>query len=553
MDTVRILLALLTLALVSACDPTPEAPTVTKAPAAETSPAAQTSMETIATGAKLAGANGILFGPDGNLYIASVLGSDITVINPATGEILRKYTAEDGVTGPDDIAFARDGTFYWTSILTGEVAGLTPDGKRVVAALLPPGANPITFSDDGRLFVSLCFLGTNLYELDPAGEKEPRLITDTLGPGCGLNGMDWGPDNRLYGPRWFTGEVVSFDVDSGDMRIEASGFETPAAVKFNSKGELHVLDTGTGEVVRVGNDEKKVVATLSEGLDNFAFDKNDGIFVSSFADGFIKRINADGSQTTLLPGGMAHSGGIAIMGNNAIVADLHAIRAYDLVTGAEAFVQRNIVGVGEMGGAINLSVDGENLILTSWFDGDVRVWNPATRKRLAHYPGLSLPVAAVRYEGDLVVAEHGKQRVVAFSTTGEEKVLASDLPAPTGLVVEQGDLYVSDRKLGQILMIASKGKALPSPYVVAEGLETPEGFVVVENGFVVVEADPGLVVEVDSAGSRNVLGRVPPGSQAASPMLPPSQVFNGIAISGNSLYVPGETTRELYKISRTPD
>ena len=50
--------------------------------------------------------------------------------------------------------------------------------------------------------------------------------------------MDWGPDGRLYGPRWFNNEVVSVDVDTGDIRKEASGFIVPAAVKFNSKGEL---------------------------------------------------------------------------------------------------------------------------------------------------------------------------------------------------------------------------------------------------------------------------------------------------------------------------
>jgi len=33
-----------------------------------------------------------------------------------------------------------------------------------------------------------------LYILDPDGIEEPRLISDQLGPGCGLNGMDWGPD-----------------------------------------------------------------------------------------------------------------------------------------------------------------------------------------------------------------------------------------------------------------------------------------------------------------------------------------------------------------------
>ena len=59
--------------------------------------------------------------------------------------------------------------------------------------------------------------------------------------------MDWGPDGRLYGPRWFNNEVVSVDVDTGDIRKEASGFIVPAAVKFNSKGELFVLDTGAGK------------------------------------------------------------------------------------------------------------------------------------------------------------------------------------------------------------------------------------------------------------------------------------------------------------------
>ncbi|MEX2326223.1 MAG: hypothetical protein WD558_00700, partial [Pseudomonadales bacterium] len=83
-------------------------------------------LEVIATGANIAGANGIHFGPDGNLYIASVVGSDITVIDPDTGEEIKRFTRADGVVAPDDVAFAPDGAMYWTSILTGEVAGLTP-------------------------------------------------------------------------------------------------------------------------------------------------------------------------------------------------------------------------------------------------------------------------------------------------------------------------------------------------------------------------------------------------------------------------------------------
>ncbi len=504
-------------------------------------------LEVLATGANISGANGIHFGPDGFLYVASVVGSNITVLDPNSGEIVRTLTAVDGVIGPDDVAFAPDGSYFWTSILTGEVAGFNATGERIQAAQLPPGPNPITFSDDGRLFVAQCFLGSNLYELDPNGQQAPRIIADDLGPGCGLNGMDWGPDGRLYGPRWFTGEVVSFDVDTSDRRTEVGGFTTPAAVKFDSEGVLHVLDTGAGEVVQIKDDGKTVIANFEPGLDNFAFDKNDTLFVSSFVDGFVKRVNADGSQTTLQPGGMAHPGGVAVAGGLVWVADLHAIRGFDPKTGEEKVVQRNIVGVGKMGGAMNLSADGENLILSSWFDGDVRVWNPTTETRLAHYPGLAGPVAAVRYGDGVAISEHMKGSVTLYSD-GNIEVLASNLPAPTALVASGSALYVSDRELGQILMVAQNGKPLSEPKVMVSNLASPEGFVIVKEGFVVVEADATNVVLVNAVGERKVLASFASGSMA-QPGTPPSQMFNGIAADDKgNLYLTGETARVLYRI-----
>ena len=57
-------------------------------------------LEIIATGANIAGANGLAIGPDGNLYVTSVLGSTISVINPESGDIVKTYGAEDGVIGP---------------------------------------------------------------------------------------------------------------------------------------------------------------------------------------------------------------------------------------------------------------------------------------------------------------------------------------------------------------------------------------------------------------------------------------------------------------------
>lgn len=505
-------------------------------------------LEVIATGSNIAGANGMHFGPDGLLYVASVIGSDLTVIDPESGEIVRRLTAAEGVIGPDDVAFASDGSFYWTSILTGEVAGFNAAGERVTAAQLTPGVNPITFSNDDRLFVAQCFLDTNVYEIDPAGVVEPRLIADDLGPGCGLNGMDWGPDNRLYGPRWFMSEVVSLDVDTGERRVEATGFAVPAAVKFDSEGILHVLDTFTGQLIRVVNGSNEVVATFEPGLDNFAFDAEDRAFVSSYSDGFVKRVNADGTITTLQPGGMGHPSGLAVVGDQVWVTDIHTIRAFNRETGEEQVTQRNVVGVSALGTSFNISPDGDHLILTSYFDGDVRVWNPETQERVAHYPGLLGPVAAARYGDGIAISEHFTGSVSIYGE-GDPIVLASGLPAPSGLQVVGDALYVGDRELGQILRIAQGGEALETPEVVASDLDAPEGFVFTEdNGIVVVEAAAGRVIYIDAAGERRELATIPAGSPSGG-LFPPSNIFNGVAMdSEGNLFISGEKSASLYRI-----
>jgi len=513
------------------------------------SPVKEVQVTTLATGASIAGANGIRFAADGSLYIASVLGSSLTVIDPLTGEVIRQLSAESGVKGPDDIAFAPDGAFYWTSILTGEVAGITAKGEQVVAAVLGPGVNPIAFSDDGRLFVAQCFYGNKLYELDPAGIKEARLISDQLGENCALNGMDWGPDNRLYGPRWFSGEIVSFNVDDNSMRLEASGFETPAAVKFNSKGVLHVLDTAAGKVFQIVDGIKEMVAELEPGLDNFAFDKDDRLFVSSFSDGYVKRQQDDGSMTALLPGGLAHPGGITNFQGQLVIADLHAIRQYNANSGAALWVQRNIFGSGKMGSTLNVAADGENLILTAWTDASVRIWDPKAQKVLQRFDNLDGPVAALRYEGKIVVAVHGGHGVIAFNEDGTSYKLVDNIAAPTGLAIFERGLYLSDYASGSIIKIAQDGAKLETPELIVSGLTTPEGFVVNQNGVVVVESSTGQVIHIDTTGNQRLLTTVSPGSPAASPAQPPSMVFNGITQGKDgAYYLPVETSRTLIKL-----
>ena len=396
----------------------------------------------IGEGASFRGINGIMFGPDGDLYLSSVVTPAVARIDPESGGIIQSWGFDENAKSPDDLAFGPDGSLYWTNISHGDVAMRTPAGETRVIAAPGVGVNPITFSDDGRLFVSQCFMDTNLFELDPAGEDEPRVIRDDLGPGCGLNGMDWGAaDGLLYGPRWFRGEVVRVDVDSGEMETVASGFGVPAAVKFNSEGVLHVLDSLRGEVVRIGADGgKEVVGRIQPGLDNFAFDAADRLFVSSFADGFIVEVLSPEENRVVLQGGLNMPGGLALLGGGdaarLVVADFFALRELDPASGAELGVVRDVIGFSEIGTSMSVhaAADGR-LVLSSWFDNAIRIWDPATDTLVQIITELAAPVDAIEFEGSIVASQWGAGNVISFAPENPEdqRILAEGLQGPSGL------------------------------------------------------------------------------------------------------------------------
>ena len=93
-------------------------------------------------------------------------------------------------------------------------------------------------------------------------------------------------------------------------------------------------------------------------------------------------------------------------------------------------------------------------------------------------------------------------------------------------------------------------EVITEPEIVAENLVSPEGFDFFDRKLVVIEADLGEVSMINASGDKSLLAKIPPGTQAASDLQPPSQVFNGVAVDDNgNVYVPGETNRALYKIS----
>ena len=507
----------------------------------------------LARGAPLHGSNGIYFGPDDLLYIASFISGDILVMNPNSGRILRRITLQAEMNGPDDLTFGPDGALYWTSISTGKVGKLAPDGTQTLVAQLPPGANPITFSQDGRLFVGLDFLGDALYEVYLDGVTLPRLILSDLGF---LNAFDFGPDGYLYGPIYTQGKVVKIDVDTGELWDVATGFALPVAVKFDAYGKLYLNVQGTGEVVRMNPDgsHQQVVARLTPGLDNLAFDSRGRLFVSHAEDGTVYRLLHNGKAVLISPGGMIAPGGVAVLPQRGahervFVADFWTLREFNGRTGKQLSVDRHA-----MGGPDNVAPDGENLLVSSWMDNAVYSYDPAAMAVLDTRYDFAAPMNAIRFQGDLVVSELGTSMVVRSSGPGDRQVLAQ-LAVPVGLAATDDDLWVADWAIGGVFQVVADGAVLSIPLPVAMGLNFPEGLAVAPDGnLLVVEAGAGRVSKIDLA--TGAISPLVEGLELGLPAItdmPPFFVFNGIAVgSSGAIYVSGDKANVLYRIDIRP-
>jgi len=497
------------------------------------------------------GTNGLNFDSKDNLYIGSVAGVATYNVNTDTGEASVYLGQPDG--GADDLVFGPDGRVYWNAFFLGKLCTKSADGKIITLAENLPGMNAIAFSKDGRLFASQVFLGDALWEIDLSGQQNNRKVAEKLG---GLNGFMFGPDNNLYGPLWFKGQVVKVDVNTGQVTVVSDGLKVPAAVKFDSKGNLFAIDSATGEVfcINVDSGQKTVVARLEPHLDNLAFDSKDRLYITNMSNNGVYEVDVKtGKVRTVTEAKLAFPQGIAVAsdpdGDMMYVADNFTYKKVDAFTGKVKDPNNHAA----FPNTASISADGKYVLMSGWFTNSIQVFDRKTDQLLYAIPGFKVVAGTLMLaDGSVLAAEGGTGNIVRVTDKeGKERtVVATGLDNPTFIAEAGSDaVYVTEYLAGRVTRVDLK---TGDKNVICTGLLGPKGIAVKPDGkILVVDAGSRQLLEIDPASgiSKPLVVNLAVGQPGVVKGGHPAYGFTGVAVSkSGSIYITSDLENTIYMI-----
>ncbi|MFX1296989.1 MAG: SMP-30/gluconolactonase/LRE family protein [Promethearchaeota archaeon] len=410
----------------------------------------------------LRGCNGLVFGQDGALYVCQTSPntiSRITLHHRYPSKVETFVGPHHGVITPDDITVDDKGNFYATSAIAGEVYKINPQGMKKVIARGLSGPNGISYDEEtGRLFMSECFWGNRIWELDPEGVAPPRLVNDTLFVPEGFDIRD----GKLVIPDLGSMWIVEVDMDTGVITpLVTEGLITPVALKIGPDGYIYTVELASGAVKKISPDGSniEILTWLLPGVDNLAFGPDGNLYVSSYHDCTIWKIDPDsGEYTTLFPMGINSVASIVVKDDNLYLCDSIMIRRIDqegnlYKTWANAWLSPS-------GYPLPVTMTdgiGDYLITADFIDGVVVAVNPNVYEDWTYlaYPVSSPAGMEVDTENlMLYIAEYGLGQVIEVNLlNGFRRVVAGDLSGPVDVVIKDDTLYVAEALAGRITMV----------------------------------------------------------------------------------------------------
>jgi sugar lactone lactonase YvrE len=510
-------------------------------------------LETRVVPAALIGANGMRWGPDGRLYVAQAFGGQVSAVDVSSGVADVISAADDAIIAPDDLAFDSHGSMFATEVMSARVSAYRTNGTVDVIAADVPVANGITVHAD-RIFVSEFNPEGRILELFADGAT-PRVIASGM---MMPNALCLGPDDNLYFPLVPLNEVWRVPVAGGIAVRVAGDFNIPTAVKFDAKGRLFVVESGTGAITHfdIASGKKTEFARVAFGIDNFEFAPDGRMFVSHFTDGGVVEISTDGKTRQAVQGGMLGPFGMAAGLDGTLVAadgmSLALVNAAGDINRPSMLLQHGFPGYVR-----GVAVAADGAYVTSNSAGMVARYRVG-EEAIPILEGLDRAMGvAVAANGDVIACEAGSGRVLSINTGGETRVLASGLSAPTGVhCCADGSVIVSEAGVGRIVHIKDGHVS-----TLLDGLAEPHGVTTSGDAVYALDRGTGSLHRVAGGTSEIVATNLPVGASSGMQIntLPgidllmpgPLSPFSDIAaLADGSIAVGGDADGSIMRVSR---
>jgi len=451
-------------------------------------------LEVVFPATPLRGANGLACF-ERRVAVAEALGNRVVLLSADAA--LEPVELPAGLSGPDDLLRDSVGALVVTATRSGEVWRRAPGGGWSKLASDLPGVNAVAQTTDGRLFVSTCAPGGELYEISATGGT-PRRIASGLG--C-ADAMVADGAGTLVAPLVDRGSVVRISVDHGSSTTIASGLAAPKAVRRAPDGSLVVLEAASGVIRSLGNGgpidgRGATIAQLDPGLDDFVV-CGESVVVSNFLTGEIVQFKPwPASPRVLEPPGLAAPSGLVATGDDVLVSDGVSIRR--LREGGVRVLVATVVDPVPPPFSLALAPGG-----LAWttvpHHGEVHRVDLAARTSEKVVGGLDWPTSIVAGLHGAIVADAGAGRIVEIGPEGSTRVLASGLAEPLAVAVRGGQILTIEPEGGRLLGFR---EGTP-PALVASGLAEPVGLASDARGRIfIAEARTGYVIRMDADGSR---------------------------------------------------
>lgn len=212
----------------------------------------------IPNGANAGLSNGIVAGPDGNVWFTEFSTSSIDKITP--DGVLTRYPLPAKNLGPQGIAAGPDGNLWFAEFRTGAIGKITPSGAVTEYPLPHPAAGPLNIAagPDGNLWFTE-YRRPGIGKITTAGVITeyplPKSGTQTFEPG--LFDIAAGPDGNV----WFTEFNRISNGGNNIGKITPRGTITlyplvedetgPIGITGGTDGNVWFVENGAGRVAKI--------------------------------------------------------------------------------------------------------------------------------------------------------------------------------------------------------------------------------------------------------------------------------------------------------------